>query len=272
VESALPGVELLLSDDILESDRLAGELDIANAERQSIEARIFREATAMLEESGRYPACRSILLASPEWHQGVVGIVASRMVERYHRPVILAAVDANGVARGSGRSIPGFHLLEGLAACGDFLVRYGGHKYAAGVSFNIEIIDELAAAFERAVSNSLSEEELTPLLDIDMEASPDDLTDRLAIDLAGLAPFGAGNREPVFLMRKVNIVAKRSFGENHLRLRLSKGGRIFPSVAFRMGESKIEGEIDIVFFPELNEWNGNSTLQLRIIDFRPSAD
>jgi single-stranded-DNA-specific exonuclease len=270
MESAVPGVELLLADDAAESSVIALELDAANGERQAVERRIFEEAAAMLDASGRYPACRSIVLGSADWHQGVVGIVASRMVERYHRPTVLLAFDAAGEGKGSGRSIPGFHLLDALGACSSFLQRFGGHRYAAGIALRRENLPPFVAAFEEQAATRLAEDDLVPGLSLDAEARPEDVTPELAYALKRLEPFGAGNPEPVLLMRGLTVLEQRTVGEGHLKLRLARDRYRFDAIAFRQGGREIRGDLDIAFFPEMNQWNGRSTLQFRVKDLRPA--
>ena len=264
MESAVPGVELLLSTSADESSMIADELDAANTERQSVERGILEAAAAMVDAGGVYPACRSIVLSSREWHQGVIGIVASRIVERYHRPTILIAVDEDGVAKGSGRSIPGFHLLEALTACSGDLERFGGHRYAAGVGLAADNIDRFAASFEAAAGRILGDTELLPTLDIDGEIMPADLDLSLALELKRMEPFGAGNPEPTLMMQSVTVVDRRIVGDGHLKLRISAGGRVFNAIAFRQAECPTDGMLDIAFFPESNVWNNTTTLQLRI--------
>lgn len=264
MESAVPGVELLLSANGEECTRIADELDTANAERQSVEKGILDAAVALVEASGAYPACRSIVLASSDWHQGVVGIVASRLVERYHRPTFLIAIDEEGIAKGSGRSIPGFHLLEALNNCAGHLGRFGGHRYAAGVTLKAADTDDFAAAFEVAAREQLGDAELVPTLDIDADVLPADVDVALVTALKRLEPFGAGNPEPVLMMRGVSVVERRIVGGGHLKLRLTAGGMTFDAIAFRQAECATDGVLDIAFFPELNVWNNTSRLQLRI--------
>lgn len=264
MESAVPGVQLLLSSSSEECSLIAAELDTANAERQAVERSIFEEAASMVDCGGTYPACKSIVLASRDWHQGVIGIVASRLVERYHRPTILLAIDEQGAAKGSGRSIPGFHLLEALSACSGTLERFGGHRYAAGVGLNAEKIDCFTAAFETVAGHILGDTELLPTLDIDSEVCPDDVDNALARELKRMEPFGAGNPEPVLMMRGVTVVDRRIVGDGHLKLRVSAEGQVFNAIAFRQAECQTDGMLDIAFFPELNLWNNTTTLQLRI--------
>jgi single-stranded-DNA-specific exonuclease len=269
MESAVPGVDLLLTEDDEESRLIAADLDSANAERQAVERQIFDEANALIIAADDASKRRSIVLASTEWHQGVVGIVASRLVERYHRPTILIALTEDGLGKGSGRSIPGFHLLDALSSCSQHLERFGGHRYAAGVGLRAENIAAFAESFESVSARMLTDEDLTPTLDIDAEVQPADVTKDLAVELKRLEPFGVGNPEPVLLLRGMSVTEQRVVGEGHLRLRLTKDKRTFTAIAFRMADREISGPIDIAFFPEMNEWKGSSTVQLRIKDLRP---
>jgi len=270
MESAVPGVDLLLSADPAECKAIAEDLDRANAERQSVERFIFDEAVRMVERTGDYFQRRSIVLASENWHQGVIGIVASRLVERYHRPTILIAVGSDGMGKGSGRSIPGFHLLDAISACSEHLERFGGHRYAAGIGLQADQIAVFSTAFEQIASSRLSPEDLVPRLEIDAELQPHEVTRELALEMKRLEPFGAGNPEPVLMMRGLTVNERRMVGDGHLRLRLNRLGFSFTAIAFRMADREIPDTVDVAFFPELNEWNGSSSLQLRIKDLRPT--
>ena len=264
MESAVPGVDLLLGRDTDLNSRIAEELDTANAERQTIEKTILEQAIAMVENSGMYPECRSIVLASREWHQGVIGIVASRLVERFHRPTILIAIDEQGQGKGSGRSIPGFHLLNALTDCAGHLGRFGGHRYAAGVGLPEENVHAFIDAFEAATLKVLGTAELLPTLDIDCDVDAADLNLDLVTELKRLEPFGAGNPEPTLMLRGVTVVERRVVGDGHLKLRLASQGRLFNAIAFRQADCSTDGQLDIAFFPESNCWNSSTTLQLRI--------
>lgn len=272
MESAVPGVELLLSSDVEESARIAQELDTANAERQNVERQMLAEATLLIEKNGDYPARRSIVVASPSWHQGVAGIVASRIAERYHRPTILIALDDNGNGKGSGRSIPGFHLLEALTSCGGHLERFGGHRYAAGIGLNAVKLNDFTAAFEKEAGRILGTAELVPVLEIDAEVAPAEINMTLIAELKRLEPFGAGNPEPTLLMRGVQIAGRRVVGENHLKLRLMASGHEFSAIAFRQSGFEHDGLTDVAFFPEINVWNNRETVQLRIKEMRPAEE
>jgi len=264
MESAVPGVDLLLNSNQSECAAIAEELDAANAARQSVERGILEQAVALVDGDGRYPARKSIVIASNDWHQGVIGIVASRLVERYHRPTILIAIDEEGNAKGSGRSIPGFHLLDALTACSEQLLRLGGHRYAAGIGLKSETVSTFASAFEAVAAGMLGDSELMPQLEIDTEVRPSEVDLDLVSELRRLEPFGAGNPEPTLMMRGVTVVERRIVGDSHLKLRLSAAGKVFTAIAFRQAECPTDGLLDIAFFPEGNIWNNTTTLQLRI--------
>lgn len=268
MECAVPGVELLLGYDPQRAVVIAEELDAANAERQAVERSMLQEAIDMVEAAGNYPACRSIVLASDSWHQGVVGIVASRIVERYHRPAILIALDQDGNGKGSGRSIPGFHLLQALKACADNLERFGGHQFAAGISLKADKLALFSAAFDSVSASMLSDEQLVPTITVDALLAPVDVTAGLIDELKRLEPFGAGNPEPTFLMRGVEVLDRRVVGDGHLKLRLAADGMTFGAIAFRQAGCVTDGLIDIAFFPDLNVWNNIKSVQLRIKEIR----
>jgi single-stranded-DNA-specific exonuclease len=268
MESAVPGVDLLMSDSPDESLLIATELDAANAERQAVERRILEEAVAMVESLGDVSARRSIVLASAEWHQGVIGIVASRLVERYHRPTILIALTEDGLGKGSGRSIPGLHLLEALGPCSPHLHRFGGHRYAAGIGLAAAEVPAFAEAFEAVAARTLADCDLVPQLTVDAEVLPADVTVELAMELKRLEPFGMGNPEPLLLLRGMKVLERRPVGEGHLRLRVGRDGCTFAAIAFNLADRVTSGSVDIAFFPEMNQWNGSSSLQLRVKDLR----
>lgn len=271
MESAVPGVDLLLSSDFKECEQIALELDVANSERQQIEKNIFDQAVLMLEKSGKYPNCKSIVLYSKDWHQGVIGIVASRLVERYHRPTILISISNDGICKGSGRSIPGFNLFEAIKCCCLFLLKFGGHRYAAGLGISADQLEAFANAFEVEAQRLLTDDDCIPCLNIDAELIPEQVTSECAESLKAIEPFGAGNPEPVFTLRSMNVVDFRVMAEKHLRLRLSKNSKTFAAIGFGMSEFKINNnKVDCAFFPEMNTWNGTNSLQLRLKDLRVS--
>lgn len=272
LESALPGVELLLCDEPARAQALARELDAANCERQQVERRIFEEAEALMALQGWSEQRAGIVLSSPFWHPGVVGIVASRLVERYARPAILLARRDDGSDTGSGRGIAGFHLLEALHASAAHLERYGGHRAAAGLTVRAGELDAFAATFEQAAAAQFATADLTPVLSLDAELAPDDLNLPLVREMARLAPFGAGNPEPTLLLRGMRVLEARTVGDNHLKMRLEAGGVVYPAIGWRMAGAPVPERIDIACTPEPDTWGGGERLQLRLKDFRPAGE
>lgn len=270
LEDAALGLELLLSVDPERARVIAKELDEANAERQAIERSTFEEARAMLEQG----ACRgrkSIVLGSEQWHPGVIGIVASRIVEMFHRPAILFAFE-DGTGRGSGRSISRFHLLDAIRSCADHLLRFGGHSHAAGLSIAQEELERFALSFDEAAREALDAEALTPTLAYDLELEADAIDQGLVKELERLKPFGMGNPEPLFVLKGAVIEESRVLKGGHLKFRVGQGGRSFDAIAFGLAEKGVpEGRVDLLFSTGINVWNGRSSLQLTVKDLRPEG-
>jgi single-stranded-DNA-specific exonuclease len=268
LEDAALGLELLVTSDPAKARTIAAALDDSNAERQAIERSTLEEARAMLEEG----ACRgrkSIVLGSKLWHPGVIGIVASRIAELFHRPVILFAIE-DGTGRGSGRSISRFHLLDAIRSCADHLLRYGGHSHAAGLSLAEEELDRFALSFEEAAAGALDAEALIPTISYDVELSPAQVVEPLVQELGRMKPFGMGNPEPVFLLKGAQVAESRVLKGGHLKLKLSCGGRSFDAIGFGLAEKAECGAcVDLLFSPGINVWNGKSSLQLMVKDLRP---
>jgi single-stranded-DNA-specific exonuclease len=268
LEDAALGVELLLSSDRERAAGIASRLDTSNAERQAIEQAMLRDALEMVQGDKRLARRKSIVLASRDWHPGVIGIVASRIVDIYHRPTILIALQ-EGNGKGSGRSIPQFHLHDALFACADHLMKFGGHKYAAGISIDESTLQAFVERFDEVAQGVLGDADLTPDLNIDGELAPDEITVVLAEEVDRLSPFGMGNPEPVFMLRGATVVDRRVVGENHLKLRLAAGGNLFEAIGFNMAHQEHPPErIDAAFSLEMNEWNGRRKLQMRLRDLR----
>jgi len=268
LESAVPGVELLLTDDPQKAAALAEELDGANLERRQVERCIFEEAIALIEAQGGVEQRKSIVLSSPDWHQGVVGIVASRMVERYYRPTLLVAEREDGTGKGSGRSIAGFHLLDALHDCSAHLERYGGHRAAAGVTVKPGQMAAFADTFEQAAADRLGDQELIPQLLLDAELQPNQVTLQLVQELQGLGPFGMGNQTPVLLLQGMKVGDLRCFGENHLNLRLERDGYQFRAVGWGMADREVPAYIDLACTVKIDTWNNREQLKLELKDFR----
>jgi single-stranded-DNA-specific exonuclease len=248
------GLELVLTDDAERAAAIADELDQANAERRHTETRILFEAEAQVREAGEQPA---YVLAGDGWHPGVIGIVASRIAERHHRPCVLIALDGDE-GTGSGRSIPAFDLLGGLDASAAHLLRHGGHRAAAGCTIARSQVDAFRAAFVAHARDALSPEDLVPVERVDAVVAGDELGLALAEELERLAPFGIGNPEVSLLVPAARLVDPRPMGEDgrHVRFTVQAGGHRARAVAFGIG-SLPQGELhDVTFALELNEWNG----------------
>jgi single-stranded-DNA-specific exonuclease len=250
------GLELLLTDDERRAAQIASELERVNAERRAVEQRIVWEAEAQVAEQGDRHA---YVLAGDDWHPGVVGIVASRVVERHHRPTVVVGLDGE-VGSGSGRSIPGFDLLAGLHACAEHLERYGGHRAAAGMTIRREQLEAFRAAFERHAEEVLSPELLVPRERVDAIASGCELGLELAEELERLEPCGMGNPQPRLLVPGARLRDLRPMGDGrHLRFSVGSGGISARAVAFgcdgRLGVQPDE-PADATFRLQRNFWNG----------------
>ncbi|HEY6874674.1 MAG TPA: single-stranded-DNA-specific exonuclease RecJ [Geobacteraceae bacterium] len=271
LEDAALGVELLLCDDPKKGAEIAAELDASNAERQALEQEILRDALAKVKEEVGGANRKSIVLASREWHPGVIGIVASRIVDLYHRPTILIALQ-EGSGRGSGRSIPNFHLHDALHACSEHLLKFGGHKYAAGLSIDEATLERFVERFDEVAQGLLGDFDLTPELVVDGELAAADITLELAEEIEQLSPFGVGNPEPVFMLRSATVVDSRVVKGHHLKLRVSAGGRVFEAIGFNMAQGRaLSQSIDVAFSLSENSWNGKRRVQLRLRDFREAV-
>lgn len=278
LDEAQKAVELLTTTNGERARTLAADLDRENRMRQGIEEKILSQAIAMVEAWPDLAERRSIVLASAEWHPGVIGIVASRLVERFSRPTILIAL-TGGTGKGSGRSPKIFHLYEGLNECADLLDGYGGHRQAAGLSMQADRVAALAERFETITHERLSVEDLVPMVEVDAELDLSLVDARTIAEVRRLEPYGQGNPEPVLLARGTEIASCRVVGGNpllakagHLKLvlRSAQGGRPLDAIGFGMGELPVrQGEhIDILYTPEINQWNGNASLQLRLRDLK----
>jgi single-stranded-DNA-specific exonuclease len=252
------GVELMLTDDPDRADAIARELDAANAERRFTEQRILFEAEAQVVKYGPPTQRTAYVLAGEGWHPGVIGIVASRIAERHHRPTVVIALDGEE-GTGSGRSIPAFDLLGGLNACAGHLLRHGGHRAAAGCAIAASEVEAFRAAFEAHAAAVLAPEDLVAVSRIDAVVAGGELGTDLAEDLERLAPFGQGNPEPVLLVPAARLLDPRPMGEGkHVRFTVESGGVRARAVAFGMPRlpDGCEDGLDATFGLELNEWNG----------------
>jgi single-stranded-DNA-specific exonuclease len=271
-------LELLLTDEREPARRLAAQLEDLNRDRQAVEERILREAAEAIEswpEPRRRK--RAYVVAGAGWHEGVIGIVASRLVERYRRPVVLIA-GTEGNWKGSGRSIPGFDLHDGLRQSAEHLERWGGHAAAAGLSIKPENVDAFAEAFSAIGDLALGEDDLRPPTKVDALVHGGDLTLELCAEVASLAPFGLGNPNVTLLLAGCELVEPVAVGEGkHLKFRVREDGRDSGSaIAFRLGRQierlRRAGHYDLAFKLEANQWNGTVSPQLNVREIFDADD
>ncbi len=270
LEDAALGVKLLLGEDPQDINPLAELLDGFNRERQKIEQQTLVEAVALVEEQNR-PERYSIVLARENWHSGVIGIVASRLVERYHRPTVLIALEG-GQGKGSARSISGFHLYQALKESAEALTGFGGHAMAAGLSIAENNLELFMTVFEQAVASRLTAEDLVPVSYHDGEVSLSSFTLPLLKELETLNPYGAGNPQPAFVSRNCRVYSPRILADKHLKFDLEQDGCRVGCIAFGQAEhfDQLDGEIDLLYRPGINQWRGKESVQLQVVDIRTS--
>lgn len=269
VDYGIKVVELLTTNSSEVALRIAQELDQHNRERRAIEAHVLEQALVHVEKRLNAAERYSLVLGNEGWHPGVLGIVASRIVEKYHRPTVVIGFEA-GRGKGSARSIRGFHMVEGFRRCADYLEKYGGHEHAGGLSINADKLDFFIEAFETVAREWLQPEDLLPLLEIDAELQFSDVGFPLLRQLECLKPFGVGNPEPLFVTRAVEVCEHKVF-PGGARFRFRQGGHSIGGVAFGFGADFpcMAGTIvDISYKLSENEWNGTSTVELKIVDAR----
>lgn len=263
------GVDVLTTDDLNRARQLAKEMNALNSARQATERGILDEIEELISSRGGLSARRTLVLSGLGWHRGVLGIVASRLVDRYNRPALVLDVQ-DGMAVGSGRSIDGFSLHRALARLDPLFERFGGHAHAVGFALEAAKIEHLARELEALAMEQLDQEDLIPKVQIDAEISLQELTPETLELMQTLAPFGPGNPEPVFCARSLRVVASRVVGERHLKLRVKQGTGVVEAIGFGLSDKHpLQGEtIDMAFVPEINPWQGFERLQLRVVDLR----
>ncbi len=269
-------IRLLSTKDERVAAEIARKLDSENRRRKEIDEKTLHEALNQMDEVVDIDVDKAIVLAGDEWHQGVIGIVASRLVERYHLPTVMISV-VNGEGKGSARSIPGFHLCEALKECEHLLIRYGGHKYAAGLSIKPNNVEKFREKFVEVSNRILSDEDIVPKLHIDLEIELSYIDDSFMHTLEQFAPFGPQNMRPVFLTRNCEVTAQPYVvGNNHLKMRVRKGEAEFDVIGFGFGDmarviSSRGCLVDIVYVVEYNTYNNVTRKQIRVKDIRLTA-
>jgi single-stranded-DNA-specific exonuclease len=266
---------LLASDEALgdEARELAQQLDGENIRRQEEEAEILAAAKKVVQTDPAVGAHSVLVVAGDGWHRGVIGIVASKLVDAFHRPAIVLSVDGE-TAHGSCRSIPDFDMLGALERCAGLFIRFGGHKQAAGLTMAASRIKDLRHAVNAVADETIGPEDLMPRLRIDSDLTFRGITGDIAAGVAALAPFGAGNPRPVFAARGVEIVdGPRKLKERHLKMSLRQDGRIFRAIAWRAAErhdflAEHKAALDVAFSLEQNQYNGETYVELTLADIR----
>lgn len=277
IERASLAYELLVSRDEQEAKQLAAKLERLNKQRQAELDKVLQEAEAVVLKD-KLDQKKVILVAGDGWSDGVVGLVAGRLTEKYHRPTFVLTNRTDGLSKGSARSIDGFHLVEALQECGRHLVKYGGHAKAAGLTL---VKEQLTTLYDRLVelaSQQLTDDRLRPRLRIEAKLQDSEITLRTAQALLKLEPYGLGNSRPVLMIPNVEVVAVQTMGKpaNHLKLQLlTDQGRAFEAVGFGMAGRKAEclvgTRLDVAGLLDINEWQGTKRLQFKLIDWRPAS-
>ena len=276
LDHASRSVELLRTRSFTEGMAQARELDRLNTERKEIEAGIFQEAVAQVGRTPEEVGPEAIVVTGEGWPKGVLGIVASRLVQHFHRPSVVLGVDSSGGTSGSGRSIRGFNLVRALEAAADLMDRYGGHAMAAGLTIPLDQVESLRERLSATVAAEVSAEDLIPSQDADLEIPVTEVDQAMVATLAVLAPFGNGNPEPRFVSRNVPLLSLTRVGREgaHLKLVVDGGdGRRLEAIAFRRGDAEVEvgQRLDLLYVPEVRTWRGVRSLQLRVEDLRRST-
>ena len=271
LETALDALELLLTTDPARAESLAQALDTQNRERQSIEKKIADEVITAIRSRFNPSADYAIVEGDARWHLGVVGIVASRVLREFHRPVLILGSDGSENWRGSGRSIEGFDLAANLRQCGDLLLKHGGHAMAAGVTMLSSKVEDLRTRFNELARATLPPEALQPVLKLDAEISLRDLTFHFLQTLQRIQPIGQGNAPVQFAARSLRATNLRRFGadEKHLRFQVTDGATSHQALWWNCTLAELPLVFDLAFAPELSEYNGTLAIQLKVLDLKP---
>jgi single-stranded-DNA-specific exonuclease len=274
IDHAHGAVQLLLASTLEEAQLFASAVNKHNTDRKDFDKSITEQALELIESNDSWKQAKSTVLYKEDWHKGVVGIVASRCIETYFRPTIILT-HSHGHAAGSARSVPGFDLLSAIDECSDLLIQYGGHKYAAGLTMDIDKIDLFRKKFDQVVTSRITDEQLIPSIEIDLEIPLAEVSHKLYRIVQRMQPFGPQNLEPIFACK--NVVVKnppKLLKDAHLKMEVTQGNgnESFTALAFNKKEwydQLTQGSlIDICFTLEENEFNGNISLQLMLRDIK----
>ena len=266
---AARAVHLLTTDDEVEALAIANQMDSLNAQRQEIQNGIVSECRERIDEMKDLERHRTIVLSHPQWHRGVVGIVASKIVDEYYRPTLIFTNEGD-VLKGSGRSIDGFDLYNALSDLSDLLTQFGGHEYAAGVTLELKNIDEFCDRFEELASKKIDTKDMIPKIEVDTKLGLESINPQTVQDIEMLLPFGHKNPQPIFWAGPVKVGFSTVVGNNHLKLTIQEKGITFDCIAFGQAAlHPLDGKVvDIIFRIEINTWQGKDSIQLVIVDLR----
>jgi single-stranded-DNA-specific exonuclease len=278
IEHGRLAVNLLLASDSFKAEDIYNQVNERNDKRKEFDSVMTQQALSMLETNEWYAQSKSTVVFNPEWHKGVIGIVASRLIEKHYKPTIVLT-ESNGKVTGSARSVRDFDIHEAIESCSHLLEQYGGHKYAAGLTMKAELVNDFRIAFEKYVEQNIQPEQLIPSQEIDLELELSAITPNFFKILQQFAPFGPGNMAPVFVSRSVEADATnvRLVGNNHLKLRIRQNNSAwFDAIAFQQGEHLLKIQkgfpFDVAYSIEENTYNGRTTLQLNIKDLKIESE
>ena len=275
MDDAKKAVQLFVTEEYNEALRFAEMLHNDNSDRKEADSNTTQEALALISENVEWAANKSTVVFQSHWHKGVVGIVASRLIESYYRPTIVLTRSGE-YAAGSARSVPGFNLYEAIHACKEHLIGYGGHFAAAGMTLELDKVESFRKKFEEVVAATIHPELLIPEIVIDTEINFSDITPTFFSIISQMEPFGPENLRPVFIARSVTDTGySKVVKELHLKFSLQQNGCVFSGIGFNMADKMplLENKkpVDVIFKLDENEWNGQTTLQLRVIDVRAAV-
>ncbi len=266
-------VRLLISKNQIEAESIAASIDVTNAERKDIDTTITQEAFEMVRQNAKHPELSSTVVYNSNWHKGVIGIVASRLIESYYRPTIVFT-QQDDLFTGSARSVSGFDIYQAILGCGDIVEQFGGHKYAAGLSIKANRIDEFIEKFDQVVKSHLKNDTLIPKIEIDIPLQVSHINDKFYRILKQFAPFGPGNMQPVFVAHDLYGGARTKIvGDNHLMLYIKEeNSQEFQAIAFKQGQHYddiIRGkQFSACYTIEENTWNGKTSLKINVKDIK----
>lgn len=269
--NASRSVELLLSKNEEESKQLASILNEENLKRMSFQNKSWQDVQSIVEEmlseekKASFEKRFTLTFANDGWHQGIIGIVASKAAEKWYKPTAVYTLGSNGIAKGSARSIPGVDIFSVFLSFKDIFEDFGGHNMAAGMSIKSDRLNKFDEMFEQGVSNYIKSKKLLPVLDVDVELGIGDISMRTVTEISQMEPFGLENPQPLFFSSDIKVLNKWVLKDKHLKLRLENG---IDAIGFNMASmaDELGSTIDLVFKPSINEWNGNRSLQYIMVD------